>query len=187
MPTDQRHTLLTDAELLLLYKRSEDLSVLGELFNRYMSLVYGVCLKYLKDREESRDAVMQVFERLATSLREHEVEHFKSWLYVTARNHCLMQLRARKGKKFEEISPYLMENDRAVHLEDEPELEANLSKLEKCIETLVSEQKRCVQLFYLEQKCYRDISQLTGYDDNKVKSYIQNGKRNLKICMEHNG
>jgi RNA polymerase sigma factor (sigma-70 family) len=187
MPTDQRHTLLTDAELLLLYKRSEDLSVLGELFNRYMSLVYGVCLKYLKDREESRDAVMQVFERLVTSLREHEVEHFKSWLYVTARNHCLMQLRARKGKKFEEISPYLMENDRAVHLEDEPELEANLSKLEKCIETLVSEQKRCVQLFYLEQKCYRDISQLTGYDDNKVKSYIQNGKRNLKICMEHNG
>lgn len=187
MPTDQRHTLLTDAELLLLYKRSEDLSVLGELFNRYMSLVYGVCLKYLKDREESRDAVMQVFEKLVTSLREHEVEHFKSWLYVTARNHCLMQLRARKGKKFEEISPYLMENDRAVHLEDEPELEANLSKLEKCIETLASEQKRCVQLFYLEQKCYRDISQLTGYDDNKVKSYIQNGKRNLKICMEHNG
>jgi RNA polymerase sigma factor (sigma-70 family) len=187
MPTDQRHTLLTDAELLHLYKRSGDLSVLGELFNRYMSLVYGVCLKYLKDREESQDAVMQVFEKLVTSLREHEVEHFKSWLYVTARNHCLMQLRGRKGKKFEEISPYLMENDRAVHLEDEPEMEANLSKLEKCIETLVSEQKRCVQLFYLEQKCYRDISQLTGYDDNKVKSYIQNGKRNLRICMEHNG
>lgn len=187
MPTDQRHTSLPDTELLRLYKHSDDLSVLGELFNRYMSLVYGVCLKYLKDREESRDAVMQIFEKLVTSLREHEVEHFKSWLYVTARNHCLMQLRARKGKNFEEISPYLMENDTPAHLEDEPEMEANLSKLEKCIETLVSEQKRCVQLFYLEQKCYRDISQLTGFDDNKVKSYIQNGKRNLRICMERNG
>jgi RNA polymerase sigma-70 factor (ECF subfamily) len=187
MPTDQRHTILTDAELLLLYKRSDDLAVLGELFNRYMSLVYGVCLKYLKDREESRDAVMQVFEKLVTSLREHEVEHFKSWLYVTSRNHCLMQLRARKGKNFEEISPYLMENDTALHLEEEPEMEANLSKLEKCMDTLVSEQKRCVQLFYLEQKCYRDISTLTGYDDNKVKSYIQNGKRNLKLCMERDG
>jgi len=187
MPTDQRHTFLTDAELLLLYKRSDDLAVLGELFNRYMSLVYGVCLKYLKDREESRDAVMQVFEKLVTSLREHEVEHFKSWLYVTSRNHCLMYLRARKGKNFEEISPYLMESDSVVHLEEEPEMEANLSKLEKCMDTLVSEQKRCVQLFYLEQKCYRDISQLTGYDDNKVKSYIQNGKRNLKLCMERDG
>jgi len=177
----------TDAQLLALYKKSGELDVLGELYNRYMNLVYGACLKYLKDRDESKDAVMQIFEKLVTTLREHEVTHFKSWLYVSARNHCLMQLRAKKGKYFEEISPVLMESDPSLHLEEEPEMESNLSKLERCIETLVHEQKHCVQLFYLQQKCYKEIVQLTGYDDNKVKSYIQNGKRNLKICMEQNG
>jgi RNA polymerase sigma-70 factor (ECF subfamily) len=106
---------------------------------------------------------------------------------VTARNHCLMQLRARKGKNFEEFSPDLMENNQVSHPEEEPELESNLSKLERCIEHLAAEQKHCVTLFYLQQKCYKEIEQLTGFEDKKVKSYIQNGKRNLKICMEQHG
>jgi len=178
---------LTDQQLIALYKQNHDLTVLGELYGRYMSMVFGVCLKYLKNREESRDGVMQLFEKLVVSLREHEVNHFKSWLYVSARNHCLMQLRSARGKYFEEISPGLMENDPVLHQDESPEMETNLSKLEKCIETLVDEQKHCVQLFYLQQKCYKEIVQVTGYDDNKVKSYIQNGKRNLKICMEQRG
>jgi RNA polymerase sigma factor (sigma-70 family) len=177
---------LTDEELVALYKKSEELDIVGELYNRYMSLIFGVCLKYLKDREESRDAVMQIFERLITSLKDHEVSQFKGWLYVTARNHCLMQLRSKKSKNFEEISPKLMESGTEVHLQDGPELEMDLSRLEKCIETLGNEQKLCVQLFYLEQKCYKEITEITGFDLNKVKSAIQNGKRNLKICMEKN-
>lgn len=178
---------LQDNELIRRYKESGDVSVLGVLYKRYMNLVYGVCLKYLKDREESRDAVMQIFEKLVTTLKGHQVEHFKSWLYVTARNHCLMQLRARKGKHFEEITEHFMENGPFSHLDEEPEMESNLSKLEHCIDQLATEQKSCVTLFYMQQKCYREIVQLTGFDDNKVKSYIQNGKRNLKICMEGHG
>ncbi len=184
MPDSSTYKAKTDSELLAVYRSTADIGALGDLYARYTSLVYGVCVKYLKDREESRDAVMQIFEKLVTTLREHEVVHFKSWLYVTARNHCLMQLRTRKGRYFEEISPDLMENDVSLHPDDGPELEANLSKLEDCIRKLVPEQQMCVSLFYLQQKCYKEIVKVTGYDDNKVKSYIQNGKRNLKICME---
>ena len=186
MSTPSPYKAVEDDELLLQYKANGELAVLGELYNRYMSMVYGACLKYLKDREESRDAVMQIFEKLVVTLREHEVTHFKSWLYTTARNHCLMQLRSRKGKNFEEISPFLMETNTELHLEDEVDLETNLSKLEKCMNTLNVEQKACVELFYLKQKCYKEIIEVTGYDDTKVKSYIQNGKRNLKICMDRN-
>ena len=178
---------LSDEELIALYRQSEDLAVVGELYNRYTSLVYGVCLKYLKDREESRDAVMQIFERLMVTLKQHDINVFKSWLYVSARNHCLMQIRARKGKNFEQLSPFLMESGDNGHQEGGPEIESNLHKLEKCIQELGNEQKLCVQLFYMDQKCYREITERTGYDLNKVKSYIQNGKRNLKICMERNG
>lgn len=160
---------------------------MGELYQPYMSLVFGVCLKYLKDRDESRDAVMQIFEKLVQSLRDHEVTHFKSWLYVLARNHCLMQLRSKKGKIFEELSPTFMEMEVSLHPGEEPGLEGNLGKLEKCIETLGNEQKLCVKLFFLQEKCYKDITTETGFDLNQVKSYIQNGKRNLKLCMERHG
>lgn len=187
MLSPKEYKALTDADLLQRYKASEELHILGELYNRYMSMVFGVCLKYLKDREESRDAVMQIFEKLVGTLKEHEVTHFKSWLYATARNHCLMHLRARKGKNFEEISPFLMEEGGSPHLEDGVDLEENLSQLEKCIGTLAAEQKQCVELFYLQQKCYKEIVDATGHDFNKVKSYIQNGKRNLKLCMEQHG
>lgn len=175
---------MTDLELLRQYKLSGEVHWAGILYNRYTWLVYGICLRYLKDREDAKDAAMQLFEKLITTLKTHEIEHFKSWLYVTARNHCLMQLRARKGKYTEEISPLLMETSTEAHLEEQDELEANLGKLEKCIEKLAHEQKACVKMFFLQQKCYKDITVLTGYDLSKVKSFIQNGKRNLKICME---
>jgi RNA polymerase sigma factor (sigma-70 family) len=178
---------LSDVELIRLYKSSGDLNMVGHLFSRYTSLVLGVCLNYLKDREEAKDAVMHVFEKLVQSLKEHNIENFKSWLYATTRNHCLMYLRAGKGRYKEEISPRHMESELFLHLEEEPEIEQNLTKLEQCIERLAEEQKRCVQLFFLEEKCYKDITGLTGFDLNKVKSFIQNGKRNLKICMERNG
>jgi RNA polymerase sigma-70 factor (ECF subfamily) len=177
----------SDEALIELYKKTDDLGIVGVLYDRYTALTFGVCLKYLKDREESRDAVMQIFEKLIITLKEHEINVFKGWLYVTARNHCLMQIRSRKGKNFEELSPFLMETGGNGHQDHGQELEGDLTKLEKCMESLANEQKQCVQLFYLQQKCYRDITTTTGYDINKVKSYIQNGKRNLKICMEQNG
>jgi RNA polymerase sigma factor (sigma-70 family) len=180
----QQHS---DEELILLYRKTEELAIVGELYNRYTALVYGVCMKYLKDREESRDAVMHIFEKLMVTLKEHEVNVFKSWLYVTSRNHCLMALRSRKGKNFEELSPFLMETSPNGHQEEGLDVEANLHRLQNCIQELNGEQKQCIQLFYLEQKCYQEISQKTGFDLNKVKSYIQNGKRNLKICMDKHG
>lgn len=180
-------SVLRDNELVHRYRTSGELEVLGQLFSSYTSLVYGVCLKYLKDREDAKDAAMQIFEKLVNTLKEHDVENFKSWLYVLTRNHCLMQLRARKRKYAEELLHEPMERTLLLHQEDEPEWEENLSKLEKCIAELAPEQQNCVQLFFLQEKCYKDVALLTGFDMNKVKSYIQNGKRNLKICMERNG
>jgi len=178
---------LPDVELIARYKDTDDVSIVGILYDRYMTLVYGVCMKYLKDREESRDAVMQIFEKLISSLKEHEITHFKSWLYTTSRNHCLMALRARKRQIPAEIEAEFMENGALLHLDDGPNVEVDLVKLEHCIDRLVAEQKACVEMFYLQQKCYKEIVTVTGFDDKKVKSYIQNGKRNLKLCMERNG
>ena len=174
----------SDTELVAVYRQSGDLKVLGELYQRYMELVYGVCLKYLKEPEQSQDAVMQIFEELVLKLKKHEVENFRGWLHQVAKNHCLMQLRTPKNLKTVELPSILMQNEEDVHLNGVMEKEENFEKLEKCIASLSDEQKMMIKLFYLEGKCYNEIVEITGHEWNQVRSLIQNGRRNLKLCME---
>jgi len=174
-----------DKELVAAFKETGDINHLSSLYQRYMDLVFGVCLKYFKDAERSKDAVMDIFDELNTKLRQHEVDNFKGWLHVLARNYCLMQLRSPRNIKTTEFNPAFMQSEQITHLNGEAfDKEENFRKLEGCIGALPEEQKRTVELFYLESKCYNEIAVITGYDWSKVRSYIQNGKRNLKICME---
>ncbi len=174
-----------DKELLVAYRETGDMNLLSTLYQRYMDLVFGVCLKYFKDPERCKDAVMDIFNELHSKLRVHEVDNFKGWLHVLTRNYCLMQLRSPRNMKTTEFSATFMYSEQNTHLNGEAlEKEENFKKLEQCIDTLVEEQKRSVVLFYLENKCYNEIAEITGFEWNKVRSYIQNGKRNLKICMD---
>lgn len=175
-----------DASLISRYKSSGSLEALGTLYNKYMHLVFGVCLNYLKDEEQSKDAVMQIFEELVVKLKVHEVQNFKSWLHVLARNHCLMAIRKNSRHETVSIEDTFVENTEFVHLDVDDTKENKLTVMEKCMETLPEEQRISVDLFYLQEKCYKEVADITGYDMLKVKSYIQNGKRNLKICIEKN-
>lgn len=176
----------SDTELVHFYRADGDLNTLSILYQRYMDLIYGVCLKYLKDPEASKDAVINIYEELITKLKQHEVSNFKSWLYTLSRNHCLMQLRREKGHNTVEIPEQFMQTEEMLHLEGVMQKEEQLTGMEKCLEQLSAEQKTCVTLFYLQGKCYNDIMEQTGIDWNKVRSNIQNGRRNLKLCMENN-
>jgi RNA polymerase sigma factor (sigma-70 family) len=174
----------SDQELVTAYRRSKDLGILAQLYQRYLDLLFGVCLKYLGDRELAKDAVMEIFEELTVKLIRHEVGNFRSWLYTLAKNYCLMQLRSSSRMKVRPFDPGLMQSAGELHLNDIMEKEARLDRLSECIETLSSDQKTIVSLFYLENKCYKEIETITGYDWNKVRSLIQNGRRNLRICMQ---
>jgi RNA polymerase sigma factor (sigma-70 family) len=172
-----------DEKLLINYRQSGDLLILGKLYEKQMPLVYGVCLKYLKDDEQAKDAVMGIFEELVVKVKQHDIKQFKGWLYVLSRNYCLMQLRA--GKNAAEVLNLddVMEFSLVLHPDDNNREEA-MQALEKCMDKLPGNQKQSVGLFYLSEKCYKEITELTGFSLNEVKSYIQNGKRNLKICLE---
>ncbi len=150
-------------------------------------MVFSVCFKYLKNEDDSKDAVMQVFEKLLETLKDQKVSYFKSWLYMVAKNHCLMQLRKQQTQlKHQdgiiEFQQGLMENGHDMHHTDESE--EKLNKLDDCIKALEEKQRQCVDLFFIQEKCYEEVITITGYEYNKVKSYIQNGKRNLKNCLE---
>lgn len=175
-----------DEVLVSRYRQTGDLNLLGELYQRYMDLVYGVALKYLKDPEKAQDTVMQLFEELVEKLRKHDVEQFRPWLHRVARNHCLMQLRTPRNLKTVEIHPDLMQSEEPLHLNSVLEKEAHLQQLARCLESLGERQRETVRLFYLEGKCYQEIAAETGQDWNQVRSQLQNGRRNLKICMETN-
>lgn len=179
---------LSDTELISAYKKTVDKASLGKLYGRYMELVFGVCLKYFKDAERAKDAVMDIYEELCTKLLQHEVGNFKAWLAVVARNYCLMQLRSPKNLKLTEFNADFMQTAQQTHLKNAVlEKEEHFVKLEQCIEALPADQQQSIQLFYLQKKCYNEIAALTGYEWSKVRSYIQNGKRNLKLCLEEKG
>ncbi len=177
-------SVLPDSELVDKYKESGDLTILGQLYQRYMELVYGVCLKYLKEPENAKDCVINIFEELVSKLQRHEVENFKNWLYQLAKNHCLMRLRSEKRTSHVKIDPSLMQSEENVHLNGELDKEENFKQLEFCMGQLTDEQRKVIELFYLQGKCYNQVADETGIEWNKIRSHIQNGRRNLKICME---
>jgi RNA polymerase sigma-70 factor (ECF subfamily) len=176
----------TDEELIHQYQLTQDTGYIGELYQRYTHLVYGMCLKYFKEEEDSKDAVMQIFEKLLQVLKSQEVSKFQHWLHVLVRNYCLMELRKRKSRDTTYLEPLAESNPGILNIpqEDNYQLEEQLQQLENGLDHIPPAQKSCIELFYLQQKCYQEIAVITGYDLNKVKSYIQNGKRNLKIYLE---
>ncbi|MDP4202720.1 MAG: sigma-70 family RNA polymerase sigma factor [Bacteroidota bacterium] len=173
----------SDEELLQQYVTTSRQELLGQLYSRYIPLVYGLCLKYLRQQEDAEDAVMQIYEELQRKVVNFEIANFRTWLYSVAKNHCLQILRRTQGQLFQEIDERVMESDGFEHLIDTNEDIEKDKALNYCLDTLSAEQKVCVVHFFFDDWSYADIVEKTGYALTKVKSYIQNGKRNLKLCM----
>lgn len=178
-----RYDHITDAELLDLYYHDRNQQWIGILLERYTLLLLGVCMKYLKDENEAKDCVQQIFLKVLTEVGKYKIDYFKSWLYMVAKNHCLMRLRDKGSKNAKELN----DNHAIATDTDRQELLANeqtYDLLEEAIKELSEEQRQCVILFYLKKSSYHQISEKTGYNLMQVKSYIQNGKRNLKILLD---
>ena len=178
-----RYDHMTDAELLELYYSDKNQEWIGILLERYTLLLLGVCMKYLKDENEARDCVQQIFLKVLTEVGKYRIDYFKSWLYMVAKNHCLMRLRDKGSKGVKELQDHLAtasETDKQELISNEK----NYELLNEAIRELNEDQRQCVILFYLKKNSYQQISEKTGYSLMQVKSYIQNGKRNLKILLD---
>lgn len=172
-----------DKELLEIYCSEGNSHCLGILLQRYTRMLLGVCMKYLKNEEEAKDSVQQIFLKIINELPKYKVEYFKSWIYMVAKNHCLMKLRSKKRAPLEVDENMVMAADEKEVKAFLEKKETDLSNLETALKSLNNEQKVCLTLFYLEKKSYQEIISATGYNALQVKSNIQNGKRNLKILM----
>lgn len=174
----------SDLQLIDEYKRSGDKLIIGELFERYSPLVYGVCLKYLKNTAESKDALLHIFENLFSELLKYEILNFKNWLYKSTKNQCLMIIRQkiRTAEREKKYSSELINEqpDDEIHIWEE-----HIGFISIAMDDLKEEQKLCIDLFYLKSKSYKEIADETNFSLDQVKSYIQNGKRNLKIILEN--
>ena len=175
----------TDQELLDRFYIDHNNEWLGLLLERYILLLFGVCMKYLKNEEEAKDCVQQIFLKVITELKKYRVDYFKSWLYMVAKNHCLMRIRDRQGKIPVELTERYMstpqeDSDMSGLLHNDHVIDL----MSESLDELSVEQRQCVNLFYLQKKSYQEISEKTGFTMMQVKSYIQNGKRNLRLLIE---
>ena len=183
MKKDPYHHI-TDQELLDRWYSDHNNEWLGTLLQRYTLLLFGVCMKYIKQEDEARDCVQQIFVKVITELAKYRVEYFKSWIYTIARNHCLMKLRDQRGRAAELSESMLAAWDDEPGNNSHQQKEQLLEWMGDALEELGKEQKLCVTLFYLDKKSYQEIASNTGFTLMQVKSHIQNGKRNLKLLME---
>lgn len=183
MKNNNKISDLTNEELFQFYIEKDDMAYIGELYRRYIPKLYGLCLKYLGEKEIARDAVMDIFSGLPQKVRQYEINNFNTWLYSVAKNHCLQVIRKEKQTIFIEIKDDFVENDDSFTLNDKQQSQEEISALEYCLTELPEKQLRSIQLFYFEKQSYADIVDITGFTLSKVKSYIQNGKRNLKSCI----
>lgn len=173
---------ISDTELLELYYSDHNQEWIGILLERYTLLLLGVCMKYLKDENDAKDGVQHIFLKVLTEVSKYRIDYFKSWLYMVAKNHCLMLLRNKGAKNIKKLNEQM-----AHHESNKEELVANektYDLLEESLNELNEEQRQCVILFYLKKNSYQQISEKTGYNLMQVKSYIQNGKRNLKLLID---
>lgn len=185
MSNDQ-DTRTTDQDLLERFRTDGDSRWLGSLLQRYTLLLFGLCMKYMKDEDDARDCVQQIFLKALTEIPRYRIDYFKSWLYTIARNHCLMKLRD-KGRLANPLPENIVGPEPEAEQAEKGQRqlkESQLTRLETAIDELPSEQSACIKLFYLGKKSYQEVASATGYSYMQVKSYIQNGKRNLKIMLE---
>ena len=180
----EKYKDFTDAELLQNFYSDHDNKWLGILLPRYTLLLLGVCMKYLKNEEDARDCVQQIFLKVINELQKYKVDYFKSWIYMIAKNHCLMKLRDQKSFPIE-LNEQIIPVENPVNKNELVEKETLLQKMQEAIRQLNREQQQCVNLFYLQKKSYAEVAEITGYTMLQVKSHLQNGKRNLKLMMEH--
>lgn len=187
------NSLLTDEQLTAGYFKRHDPELIGILYRRYTHLLFSVCYKYLQNREDAEDAVMQLFEKLFLLLKKEEVKNFKSWIYTIAKNECLMQLRHVKvvdrsrDENLKKLEAEIMESEGGEHLLPEDNNREHIEQLHSAIGHLNESQCMCIKLFYLEEKSYQEVADLTGFSQNEVKSHLQNGRRNLKISLQKAG
>jgi len=177
----------SDEQLMDKFKKFEDQDALALLYERYLALVFGICLKYLQNREDAEDASMEIYETIKTQILRFEVQNFKSWLAKIAVNHCLMKLRSEKrkaqhAKQIEQILISDMELEQTNHLQDKVQ-QNQIEVMLKALENLKEDQRNCIMLFYFHKHSYIEIAQLQKLSENEVKSHIQNGKRNLKLWI----
>jgi RNA polymerase sigma-70 factor (ECF subfamily) len=181
---------MPDERLVSDYLENGDKEILAILFERYTHLVYGICLNYLADSDQCKDAVMEIFESLFHKLAVHKVQNFRNWLYSVTRNHCLMTIR--KAGSLNRLKNHIFEEESEPQypdfMDDEDDMMFSKSLIRTAVDNLNQEQGTCIRLMYIEDKSYKEISDITGYALNEVKSYIQNGKRNLKnYLLSKNG
>lgn len=176
----KKYKQLIDSQLIELFRSSADKLILAEIYNRYGHLVFGTCLKYLKNTENAEDITMIIFEKLHDKVSTNDIQYFKSWLYMVTKNECLMYLRKRKLDTTELIMEPSSENE----VDFDADKEKQLVALEGSIEELKDPQKTCIELFYIKGMSYTEIAVQLNLEIKKVKSAIQNGKRNLKLILE---
>ena len=189
---DDQLSELDDNSLIHQYQEQQEHRYFNELYQRYAHLVFGSCLKQVKNRDEAKDLTMIIFEKLVERLPTEQVDNFKTWIYYFTRNECISHLRKQEATTKREEEWKKMRKSEEIFMENEtllrPYTDNSISNidgaaLQHAIQQLSKAQQQCIRRFFFEQQSYKQIATATRWSLKEVKSHLQNGKRKLRLIL----
>ena len=175
-----------ESSLLLKYLKTNDLSYLLELYRPYMHLVYGLAFKYVKDPKQSQEIVYCIFKKLIKDIKRQEVRVFGNWLYNLSLDFC-KQWRDRGRTESDQIVALGGSTQTPVEFyddKDDDSFEEEISSMEDEVMRIKSQQEKCSQLFFKEQRCFQEIADITGWEVSEIKYHVKNAKRKTNIYQD---
>lgn len=176
-----------DTELVELYKKNPDTSLIEELYNRYSKRVYWWALKFLGNRLEAEEMVHDIFAAMMSGMLDlyqaREGAKFSSWLYRCVGNQCMKIVRKRNEVIFNQVEVVDVPEALIIDLEVEVIAKEWNEQLTSALNRLNQMQRVCCMRFYWDGMRYDEIAEELGITHDQVRSHLQNGLRNLRIIF----
>ncbi len=178
----------TDDKDIIARVLNGDQGAYAVLVNRYQNLVFTICLRYVKTREDAEEVAQDVFVKAYRSLADFKGQSkFSTWLYTITTTSSITFLRKKK------LDVHSLDNENVfakASLQDsgmsanQVEQKSRVNMVNQAIQLLSPDDAQVITLFYKGEQTLEEIAKTLGKEANAVKVQLHRARSRLKEKME---
>ncbi len=161
---------------------------LRAFMERFQNLVFSLCLRMLRHREDAEDVAQESFVRCFRALdRWDQVRPLRPWLLTIAANRCRTALEKRSklpGQNELAIDLAAERREHSQHHQDELDLG---EELEIALSDLREEYRNCFVLFYEQELSYQEIGEILECPQGTVKTWLHRARAQIAEKLRERG
>ena len=177
---------LSDEALLALASRSDE-AALGELYDRYGRVAYGLALRILRDRALAEDAVQEAFLAVWRSAGSFLAEQGKpsTWILTLVHRRAVDLVRREERRRAEPLDELAQPTGEAT--DEEAWLRAQRQVVQEALRKLPAEQREALELAYYGGFTQSELAERLGQPLGTIKSRMFTGLKRLRELLAEVG